>query len=277
MMRSGLTLSVELMGWNLVRKIMLVIDDYQELVVFENLLRRLGFDVLSLGKELLVGDALFKFHPDIVIATSQGRSVDGFKVAARVKKQVPPPKVALAYTNGSPPSLSLDMRILVDGLIALPVQPANIIKLVAKLGGLKAEPLLDKFKKIMNSPAAPKSEEIRVMGPVSETSESIKVSSANVTAPPAPGDVWDPVKSPGKAAEFRSERSNRYDVFLRDNDEEVEQHLLSRAHTQAAIERLKAASEGERELIDEINREKLKFAETMFVDAKPKRRAGRKP
>lgn len=130
------------------RKIVLLIDDYQELVAAENLLRRLGFDVLSLGKEVLLNDALLRFHPDIVIANCRGRSVDGFRVAARVKKLSPPPRVALTYTPNNAPSLSADMEAMIDALLISPLQAPMVIKVVAQMANLDPGPLLGKYQKL---------------------------------------------------------------------------------------------------------------------------------
>jgi DNA-binding response OmpR family regulator len=90
------------------RKVMLVIDEIQQLVGLETFMRRLGFDVLSLSKDALVPDALLGFQPEIVIASQQGRNVDGLKLSKRLKKtMVPPPRIAISY-HGAPPVLSKD-------------------------------------------------------------------------------------------------------------------------------------------------------------------------
>ncbi len=234
------------------RKVMLVVDDYQEMVAIENLLCRLGFDVLSLGKDILVNEALYRFHPDIVIATSKGHGVDGYKVAERVKKQFPPPKVALTYTGEIPPALTPKSKMNVDGLIGTPVQAQNLIKLVASLGDLDFEPLWEKFQKIMKAPISPKELElVRVFG--------------------TPTEEWDPVKTPGQAATMRTARSSRYDEFLRRNADDVpEQTVLPRDIARTAMEELKADSRGEAEQLEEIHREKMKFVKTLFAEGAAK-------
>lgn len=233
------------------RKVMLVVDDYQEMVAIENLLCRLGFDVLSLGKDILVNDALYRFQPEIVIATSKGHSVDGYKVAERMKRIFPPPKVALTYSGGIPPALTPKSKMNVDGLIATPILPQNLIKLVARLGDLDPEPLLEKFQKIMSAPMSQKDLElVRVFG----QRESL--------------ESWDPVKTPGQAASLRSARSNRYDEFLQKHADEVpQQKVLPREKALAAMEELKADSLSEAMLLEEIHREKIKFVKTLFGES----------
>ena len=45
-----------------------VIDEFNELVGLETLFRRLGFDVLSLGREATVQEAILGFPPDLINA-----------------------------------------------------------------------------------------------------------------------------------------------------------------------------------------------------------------
>ena len=47
---------------------MLVIDDFNEMVGLETLFRRLGFDVLSFGREMAVAEGILGFPPDLVVA-----------------------------------------------------------------------------------------------------------------------------------------------------------------------------------------------------------------
>ena len=130
------------------RKVMLVIDDFKELVHLESLLRRIGFDVLSLGKDILVNDALLRFQPDLVIASAKGRAVDGIKLSQRMKKLSPAPRIALAYQAGNPPTLPQEAQGAVDALIETPVHPLTVIKVLSQLMATPAEPLLAKYEKI---------------------------------------------------------------------------------------------------------------------------------
>lgn len=265
-------------GMFIMRKIMLVIDDIQGLVSLENLLRRLGFDVLSLGKDLLVGDALMRFQPDIAIATLKGRSVDGLKAAARIKKQVPTCKIALSYPSGDQPIVTEEIRDLVDGMIASPIQSARAIRMVAKFAGLDSTSLIEKLEKLTRQKEV--EESIHVTGEYRpETKQENKSSDRPATEPPraenakpVPG-VWDPEKTPGKSAELRSARSDRYDAYLMAHDEFPAAQCLPREKAQAAMKDLKKAAEKEKALIDQINEEKKAFVKTMFTEKK--KRGGR--
>ncbi len=258
------------------RKIMLVVDEYTELVTLENLLRRLGFDVLSLGKEVLVADALLRFVPDIVIMTVKGKSVDGARLAAKLKKLSPPPKVVFLYAPLSDSDdLTPEVRGFADAFLMLPSQPTSTIKAVADLAGLDAQILLDKYGKIASTknPEMPEAEIIR--GTRDTESNVIKVKSLakpSVGADKMPVDPWpndheefDPVTTAGQAATLRSARSDRYEQFLQQHQEPVDQTLSREAMVEAA-EILKAESEEDGAWVQKVEREKREFVKALFAE-----------
>ena len=133
------------------RKILLVIDDFNDLLALESFFRRIGFDVLSLGKDTLVSDAMLGFVPDFVIATAKGRTVDGSKLAIRLKSQTHAPVVALICANGLPPVLSPEAEVAVDAVIEIPFQPKTLLALVADLTGIDKRGLLEKFDRLRSA------------------------------------------------------------------------------------------------------------------------------
>jgi CheY-like chemotaxis protein len=259
------------------RKIMLVIDDFNELRTFESLLRRVGFDVLSVSKEVLVNDALMKFHAEIVLATAKGRAVDGFRLATRLSKLPTPPRVALIFSPGTTTQSMESLDGLVDAIIKTPLQPALLLKVLAQLGGLDGDWILSKYEKL-------KSLHPDIVAPLhvsggGEASESISVTGAgthsdSVTFVKGKDGIYDSAETDeslawpeGKAATARSARSDRYDKFLSGTNDVVDQ-VLPRDLSQAAMKKLKEASAPEREALDKIDREKRAFVDAMFIDKK---------
>ncbi len=257
------------------RKIMLVIEDYTDLIALENLLRRVGFDVLSLGKDILVNDALLRFQPDIVIATSKGRVVDGLRVAARVKKQTPAPRVALTYALGNAPTLTSEGQTLVDAMVVLPIQSASFLKVMSQLAGIDASSLLAKYEKI--STVRPQEEELmHVTGeaPAPVESRFVRNTPVETTAPSVldedpwakSEEEWDPTKKPGQASTTRSIRSDRYDRFLNTMEEEKFDNVLPREKAAAAMRELKKAAEKDKDKLEELDRERREFVKVLFED-----------
>jgi hypothetical protein len=137
-----------------VRKILLVIDDFNELVGLETLFRRLGFDVLSIGRESLVAETVLGFPPDLAIATGRGRNVDGLNLAPKLRFGSTQPKLVVLLPNRGDDKLSQDPGLLyadVDAVIETPFEPRSALKVVSRLLGLPSEPLLEKYSKIVSA------------------------------------------------------------------------------------------------------------------------------
>ncbi len=277
-------------------KILLVIDEYKELVALENLLRRLGFDVLSVGKDILVNDALVRFVPEIVIATLKGRAVDGIKVSMRVRRQTPSPLVAFLTAADNATNLSQEQKLYMDALILLPLQPQTVIRTIAQMAQLDPGPLIGKFQKMTSNripdgrPAdrggeskASESEPAEsrfVRGSGTEPNDSKLVSSKEPEPSENPWEMelaeavraetenWDPVKTRGQAAIMRTQRSDHYEQFLRTHDEPVEGVLQKEKLMQAARELKRAiASAGETEDLKRLDVEKREFVRSLFVES----------
>jgi CheY-like chemotaxis protein len=253
------------------RKVLLVIDEIQQLVGLEAFLRRLGFDVLSLGKDSLVTEALLSFQPEIVIATHRGRQVDGLKLAARLKKAVvPSPRIAISYT-GAQPALTKDDERSIDALIEIPAAGESAIRLMAQLSGLPIEPLLEKYRKVASARLT-KDEQIVI---IAGAAPSAPMPSA-ISAGPSSA-AWDPAKNPGRAAEMKTDRSTGYDQFLENHSKDLANgaadKVLPRERAGQFMAKLKEDSKNEKQKLEEIQAQKIKFAEAMFNEssAAPKR------
>lgn len=232
------------------RKIILVIDDFKELLGFENFLRRLGFDVLSLGKDILINDALLRFVPDIVIANFKSRSVDGLRLAQRLKKQVPQVRMALLHPTGAPPVLPLEASYLVDAWVEMPYQPKSVIRMISQFAGIDSQALLEKYGKISSAKLLDDAEKSVFVTEGEKKDES----------------GWDPQQTPGKSATIRSIRSDRYEQFLREHDEGPADGVLPHDRAQAAMEQLKKDALSDKDVLEKINAEKRAFVETLFTE-----------
>jgi CheY-like chemotaxis protein len=239
------------------RKIMLVIDDYSEMIGLESTLRRLGFDVLSVAKDVLVNDALLGFFPEILIATYKGRNVDGVKIAMKLKKNPIQPMVALVH-SGSAPLLNGEERRSVDVFLESPLRARHLIESIARLAKMPAEPLLEKYEKVTNADLST-GDGLLIVGNRTEKAEPTQ---------PTKSPEWDPQKTPGTSVHARSARSDRYDKFLETHDEPVDK-VMPHEVAQKAMRDLKKAAQKEKEALDKIDEEKKAFVKAMFD--KPKR------
>ncbi len=130
------------------RKIMLIIDDFNELEFLESTLRRLGFDVLSLNKDLTVPSAILGFFPDLVMAQAKSRAVDGIALSQKVRKLAPQARMVLLHPIGSPPKAGAELKQTVDAFLEVPVDPSKLIAMLAQLGSLDEKVLQDKLNRM---------------------------------------------------------------------------------------------------------------------------------
>lgn len=240
------------------RKVLLVIDEIQQMVGLETFLRRLGFDVLSLGKESLVNKALLGFQPEIVIASYAGRNVDGPKLAARLKKAVvPSPRIAISY-SGPQPVLSKESEKAIDALMEIPAAGESAIRLMAQLSGLAADPIIEKYRKFASAKLSTDEQIVIIAGTRPTHATTIAVSVAD----------WDPVKNPGRSAEIKTQRSKGYDQFLENHSHDLANgaadKVMPRERANHLMARLKEHSKSEKDVLDEIQAQKIKFAEALF-------------
>ncbi len=233
------------------RKVLLVIDEIQQLIGLEAFLRRLGFDVLSLGKDSLVADALLGFQPDIVIASHRGRNVDGLKLATRLKKMmVPTPRIVISY-SGSAPVIAKDDQRSIDALLEISVLGEAAIRLIAQLSGLAVEPILDKYRKFASARLT-KDEQIVIIA--AKTAANTAASS----------------KHRGSSAEVKTARSTGYDQILKNHAKDLANgaadKVMPRERAAQLMAKLKQDSSADKQLLDKIQAQKIKFAEAMFSE-----------
>ena len=239
------------------QKVLLVIDEFNELEAMESLFKRLGFDVLALGKESLVADALLGFHPELALISFKARNVDGVRLATKLKTLKPTAaqvsiKVALVWATGMPaPKMNPESAWIVDAMVEVPLKPVLVIQMVSRLLNIPEYQLMKKYER-----AAAQS-----------TSASAQAGVATVTeVPAAPRAVQeDGTPIPSHPSEKESlKRSERYAEFLRVHPDEVDK-VLPREKMQSEIRKVKASETPETKAeVEDINAEKRAFTVSLF-------------
>jgi DNA-binding response OmpR family regulator len=253
---------------------MLVIDDFNELVGLETLFRRLGFDVLSLGRESLVSEAVLGFPPDLAVATGVGRHVHGLTLAPKLRYGSSQPKlvVLLPYRDpdlGSHPGL---LNADVDAVIETPFDPRAALRVVAQLLNLDPEPLLEKYTKIVTARLF-EPLELKIIKHQVEPLPLIHVTSSEEFRIPGKSGAFD---DPGEVPVFKrpeSAREARYAKFLDDKAEEelppmVSADFLRDAQKKQEDADAKATME-EIQRAAKLAREKREFVRAMLEAAEP--------
>ncbi|MBO9665232.1 MAG: hypothetical protein J7501_00265 [Bdellovibrio sp.] len=139
-------------------KILLVYEDYADLMGVEATLKKVGFDVVSLTSEYSVSEQMLAFNPDVVIGSGRGGKVSSLGVGKRLKEMVRwAGKAVLIFPANFKPAPQDLIKIRVDMILEAPVAPIRIVQVLAKLLGHDESVLLERLNKAMHveSPQKP--------------------------------------------------------------------------------------------------------------------------
>jgi len=126
------------------RRVLVAIEDYQELTQLELLLKKLGFDVVGVRNDAAVPEMMVSFNPEVLVISAQGQRVNGTKLLPRIKKRGGPPRVILVAKNKS----LLKADSLVDVTLESPIRTESLIEALAGFFGMDEKNLLDKFEQL---------------------------------------------------------------------------------------------------------------------------------
>jgi len=124
-------------------KILLLLDDYSEMMFIQIILKKLGFDVDALQNSRSLSDRLVGFHPHLLIMNEFGKKFDSAKVLQQVTTQRPDLKVIYLTPNPS----QNDVIDVISFRISSPVQPAELIHATAECCEADEAALIEKFQK----------------------------------------------------------------------------------------------------------------------------------
>lgn len=173
-------------------KILLVYEDYADLMSVEATLKRVGFDVIGLTSEYAMSDQMLSFNPDLVVGAGRSAKVSSLGVGKRLKENARwhGKSILIFQANFKPGPQDL-LKIRVDMILESPVPPLRLIQVIGKMLGHDENALLERLNKAMHvesphkpgAPGAhagtsptgkpvPEGEAIYVKGTVEEKSES---------------------------------------------------------------------------------------------------------
>jgi hypothetical protein len=138
-------------------KVLLVYEDYADLMSVESTLKKVGFDVIGLSSEYAVSDQIISFNPDVVVGSGKGAKVSSLGVGKRLKEMTRwSGKAVLIFPAGFKPNPQDLIKLRVDMILEAPVAPLRIVQVLAKLLGQDESVLLEKLNKAshLESPGA---------------------------------------------------------------------------------------------------------------------------
>lgn len=182
-MDSSVDLIFNLLENDYMLKILLVYDDFQELTSVELMLKKIGFDVVGITSEFSLAEQLLSFNPQIVVAQGRTAKVSTANVGRRLRESArwDGQSVLIFYSNAKPQATEL-LKIRMDVGLEYPVEPTKIVQVLAQLGSLDANQLLDKLIKNMADTATAQSKNENTTFSNRNDRESVFVSGGTQTA-----------------------------------------------------------------------------------------------
>lgn len=130
------------------RRVLLYLDDYSELVYMETLFKKLGFDAQGVQTVRAFEDALLALNPEVCIMTARGKRVHGLDVAESLTRKRGSPKIMMFAPRGLAEKLRAENIPFVDAWVETPPMLQVLLSTLATTTGMDPGPLIEKYKKI---------------------------------------------------------------------------------------------------------------------------------
>lgn len=135
-------------------KVLLVYEDYSEMTTIQSVLKKVGFDVMSISSEFSLSQQILAFNPDIVIGYGKGPKVSTVGVGRRLKEMPRwTGRVVLIFPTGPKPDPQDLLRIRMDMAVEAPVDATRILQVLAQLTGQDSRALVGKMMNAVASEA----------------------------------------------------------------------------------------------------------------------------
>ena len=129
-------------------RVLLVLEDYGEMLFLQTLLKKMGFDVDGMQNPRSLNDHILSLNPDILVMTAFGKRVNGFELAGGLKRSRGLPRVILMHTMGTrtPPTPH------VEGWMVSPTTAMDFLRVISSIGGIDFKQVEDKYQKLNLGP-----------------------------------------------------------------------------------------------------------------------------
>lgn len=259
-------------------RVLLVVDDYGELLFLQTLLKKLGFDVDGIQNERSFEESFLALNPDVVIASAKGKKVDGLELAENVRKVRGLPKMILLAAGPMLDRLQTLQLPNVDGILESPVSAMRLLGMVAKHGGLDQAVLLEKYRKLKATLSPEREADLQILKRDEEgelTLEGMSTPPLTVNGMPSPRPA-EPIQvsnqMPGETSApihvstlAIQERQKRFEQNLK-NIEKPAADRFQRSRIQAFTKEIRAGEDPEESA--KLEEERQAFVRELFKKAR---------
>jgi CheY-like chemotaxis protein len=246
-------------------RVLMVLEDYGELMFLQTVLKKIGFDVDSTQNPRLLSDNLLAMNPDVLVMTAYGKRVKGVEIAKTVRKTRGIPRIVLIRGPGS----LTDADPAIEGWLESPVGAISLLNLLGDLCGLNKELLNDKFQKLRAQDLESDESTLYLQGdPGAEPAQELRKSTDTEggfrpppLAPPKADEPSAPVLS--ESTVTTEERQERYRKFLSERPEHIG---FGAKKIQAEVKALRKLENTA--ALAELEQERKAFVEQLFSKKK---------
>lgn len=161
-------------------RILLILDDYNEMLYLQTLLKKLGFDVDSLTNTRNFSDSLLAFNPKFLIMTAQGKKVNGVELTKFVSKRQGSPRVILLKPSTQSFSNGELMDTMIDKVMETPVNIVKLLKCFAEYDtNVKYDQLSQKLANIISVDKNDEEFVQKIKGDLGSEGEQIKTNESS--------------------------------------------------------------------------------------------------
>lgn len=197
-------------------RLLLVIDDYNEMMYLQTLLKKLGFDVDSVTNARQFEDVRLGFNPKFVIMTAHGKKINGIELTKTLVKRDALPRVFLLKSSGQIFNNGELTDPKIDRVLESPVNISNLVKAICNFdSSLKQDVLANKLTNLLSSDNDVEEKQegigVKTRGNTNEASEVF-----HIKGRPAEREDKTAIKSVEKPQSSMSDdqRRDRYNQFL---------------------------------------------------------------
>jgi CheY-like chemotaxis protein len=225
-------------------RVLMVLEDYGELMFLQTVLKKLGFDVDAIQNPRSFADHVLTMNPDVLVMTANGKKVQGIELSRTLRRVRGQPRVILLRQSSVPE----DAQALADGWLETPVSALALLNLLADICGLNKQVLAEKFQKLRMQEI--EEEKARVL-------KMIDSEEATLNRTEAPNGNFGTL---GTSSIPQAERNERYKKYL--EEKPPKEHSFA---TKAVIEQVRnlRQQESTADLAD-LERERKLFVEHLF-------------
>jgi len=129
-------------------KVLLCLEDYNELFFIETLLKKLGFEIESIRSEVPLSEKLLGFRPELIVCTGAGNKIDARRVAKKNKRRGDFPRVLGLYPRQAIPPIEVLSKHHIDAALETPASPRTLILACSQLLEIDPGPFMTKFERL---------------------------------------------------------------------------------------------------------------------------------